>query len=289
MSPVRPLNRKPRPAAGTAPAVPGRARRRGRLWGLALFTLALLAPVGTAAGETWLEDLHFSVDVLMLRDAVRVRLTFQDLGDGKYRAEISGELQGALKAIGGERRDQYRTDMAWRHGRLLPLVYREESRRRKKRHLKEYRFDYARGKLEMWQEKGGKMVRKWETPLTEAIYDPLSAFYNCRLGLLGPIRDGQVFKVAGIPYPKPEEMEVRIGPETPQGRKAMISVTGLDHRNKPGPVFALLDQQMVPRHAWTRVWGLGKITGELLPGGKGLQGLPPEVAASRGAGPAPGS
>ena len=132
VSPVRPLNRKPRPAAGTAPAVPGRARRRGRLWGLALFTLALLSPAGTAAGETWLEDLHFSVDVLMMRDAVRARLTFQDLGDGKYRAEISGELQGALKALGGERRDQYRTDMAWRHGRLLPLVYREESRRREK-------------------------------------------------------------------------------------------------------------------------------------------------------------
>ncbi len=270
-----------RPVPGEEPRVRPRPWRRL----LVLIIIAVFFHPGWAAAgaDTILEDLNYRVDALLFQDAVRARLTLKSLGNGKYEAEISGSPQGALKSLTGERRDSYQTEMAWRQGRLLPVVHREESRRQGKVHLKEYRFDYARGKLEMWQLKEGKgMVLKWQTTLKEPIYDPLSAFYNCRLGLLGPIRDGQVFKLRGIPYPKPEEVEVRIGPETAEGRKTMITLAGQAHKKKPGPVFAFLDGQMVPRHAWTRVLGIGKITGELLPGGKGLRGLTPEVAAGQG-------
>jgi hypothetical protein len=171
--------------------------------------------------------------------------------------------------------------MVWRSGKLMPLVYREESRRQGKRHLKEYRFDYSRGRLELWQwkENTGKLVCKWQTPLSEPVYDPLSAFYNCRLGLLGPVREGQVFKLAGIPYPKPEKIEVHIGAETPEGRQAMISVARRDQR-EPSRVYAFLDGQLVPRQAWVKVLGAGKISGELLPGGTGLKGGLPEAPGS---------
>jgi hypothetical protein len=205
-------------------------------------------------------------------------LTLKSLGAGRYQAEISGEPLGLLKVITGKRRDSYQTEMIFRDGKLMPLVYQEESRKKGKRHLKEYRFNYDQGVLELWQLKEGKgLVKKWQTALKGPIYDPLTAFYNCRLGLLGPIRDGETFRVAGIPYPKPEEIEVRIGPETDQGRKVMIAINNKSFENDRGVVFAYLDEAQVPKQAWTSA-RVGKISGERLDGGKplngGLPGLP---------------
>ena len=229
--------------------------------------------------EQLLEDLKFRVEYLLWKDVARAQLTLKSLGPGRYQAEITGEPLGLLKVFTGKRRDSYQTEMIFRKGKLMPLVYREESQKKGKRYLKEYRFDYDQGLLEMWQLKEGKgtMVRKWHTELKGPIYDPLTAFYNCRLGLMGPIRDGQTFKVTGIPYPKPEEIEVRIGPESAEGRKIMISISNNAFEDDRGTVFAYLDNALVPKQAWTSA-RVGKISGERLDGGKalngGLPGLP---------------
>ena len=222
------------------------------------------------------------MEYLLWKDVARAQLTLKSLGAGRYQAEISGEPLGMLKVLTGkDRRDSYQTEMIWRQGKLVPLIYREESRKRGKRSLKEYRFDYDQSRLELWQLKEGKgvMVRKWETALKAPISDPLSAFYNCRLGLLGPIKEGQTFKVSGIPYPKPEEIEVRIGPETESGRKIMIAINNKAFNNDRGVVFAYLDGNRVPKQAWTSA-RVGTISGELLPGGKPLSRRPPELAGT---------
>jgi Protein of unknown function (DUF3108) len=251
----------------------------------------LLALITILAVQTWswsqaqaaapqgelMEDLKFKVEYLLWKDVAQAQLTLKSLGPGHYQAEISGEPLGLLKVITGKRRDSYRTEMILRHGKLMPLVYREESQKKGHRHLKEYRFNYDQGVLELWQLKEGKgMVQKWHTALKDPIYDPLTAFYNCRLGLMGPIREGETFKVAGIPYPKPEEIEVRIGPETDQGRKIMIAINNNAFESDRGVVFAYLDAERVPQQAWTSA-RVGKISGRLA-GGKslngGLPGLP---------------
>jgi hypothetical protein len=278
-----------RPGAGRW----GQDRLPRRGWLAALIILALWAFPGWAATgpDPLLEDLHYRVDVLVWQDIARARLTLKSLGPGRYLAEISVAARGMLQTMSGDRRENYQTEMVWREGKLMPVVYREESRRRGKRRLKEYRFDYARGKLELWQLKEGKgLVRKWQTPLTEPIYDPLSTCYNCRLGFWGPMRGGQVFKIKGIPYPKPEVMEVRVGAQTNQGCQIMITIANQGSKGKgQSQVFAYLDGQLVPQRAWTTVWGFGKVSGELLPGGKGLEAGLPEVAAAREANAAPGS
>ena len=267
-------------------------RWRGFLTAFILvLTAALAVPtwLGTpapasVAQEQLLEDLNFRVEYLMWKDVAPARLTLKSQGDGRYLAELTGEPLGMLKVlVGQDRRDSYQTEMIWREGRLVPLVYREESRRKGKRGVKEYRFDYDKGRLELWQWKDGQniMLRKWETALKGPINDPLSAFYNCRLGLLGPIRDGATFKVTGIPYPKPEEIEVRIGPETKEGRKIMIAINNKAFANDRGVIFAFLDDGRVPKQAWTSA-RIGTITGQLLPGGKPLNGGLPETAGRPG-------
>jgi hypothetical protein len=248
---------------------------------LAIVLLAWWASYGraTTGSGPLLEDLYYRVDIMLLKDVARARLTLKSLGPGRYQAEISGEARGVLRLLTGQRRDCYQTEMVCRQGRLLPVVYREESVRSGKRHLKEYRFDRARGRVEMWQWKEGKgLVPKWETTLAVEVFDPLTAFYNCRLGVMGQVKEGETFKVPGIPYPKPEELEVRIGPETKEGRKAMISLGNQVSRssNSATVVFAYLDGQGVPKQAWTSS-SIGNITGELLPGSKTLKDSLPEL------------
>jgi len=264
-------------------------RQPRSFWGLLLLALVAalvlqawpgaLAPAAVAQGQL-LEDLNFRVEYLLWKEVARARLTLTSLGPGRYLVELSGEPLGLMKALVGPRRDSYQTEMIWRDGRFVPLVYREESRKKNKRYLKEYRFDYEKGQLEMWQlkEDRGVMVRKWHTTLKGSIQDPLSAFYNYRLGLLGPIKEGETLRLEGIPYPKPEEIEVRIGPETEWGRKVMISINNQAFANERGTVFAYLDGCRVPRKAWTNVLNMGTISGELLPGGKPLNGTLPEMA-----------
>ena len=211
---------------------------------------ALAAPV-------LLEDLRYRLEVLSLEDAARVKLTLTRLGPNRFAAEIIGEPQGLLKIMSGGQRERLQTEMVWRNHRLLPLIYREESWQGKKRRLKEYRFDYAKGRLALWEWRQGKgLSKKWQTDLAGQVYDPLSAFYNIRLGLLGPTREGEANTIQGIPYPRPEPIEVSLGETTESGLKAIVSMANPIFPDSRGEFFAYLDKQLVPHEAWTKISGV---------------------------------
>ncbi len=187
-------------------------RTRSRLAGtFPCLVLLLLIQLGlprhpALAAPVLLEDLHYRLEVLVWQDAARVKLTLTRLGPDRFAAEIVGEPRGLFKILSGGRRERLKTEMVWRDHRLLPLIYREESGRGKQRRFKEYRFDYSQGRLEMWEWRPGKgLAKKWQTDLAGQVYDPLSAFYNIRLGLLKPNRAGKpaLFRAFPIPTPKP--------------------------------------------------------------------------------------
>jgi len=262
-----------------------RSRPAGVLPFLILLLIGLFPPTAMAA-PALLEELRYRVEVLSLQNAARVKLTLNRLGPGRFTAEAIGETQGLIKLLSGGQRERMQTEMVWRNQRLLPLIYREESWRGQKRRLKEYRFNYSRSRLELWEWHQGKgLSKKWQTDLTTQVYDPLSAFYNCRLGILGPTREGETSTIQGIPYPHPETMEVRLGEEGPDGRQVMLSLINSVFQGSRGVVFANVDKQFVPHQAWTTVSGI-TIRGVLLPESAimapGLPGLnAPGLAASR--------
>ena len=125
-------------------------------------------------------------------------------------------------------------------------------------------------------------VEKWETDLSIQVYDPLSAFYNIRLGIIGPNREGETNTIPGIPYPRPEAMEVRLGSMTESGIKAMVSLVNPVFPGSRGVVFAYVDTQLVPHQAWTTVSGI-TIRAFLLPGSVRL---PPGLPELKAPGPA---
>jgi hypothetical protein len=263
-------------------------RARSRLAGvfpclvlLLLIQLGLPSPPALAA-PALLEDLRYRLEVLAWKDAARVKLTLTRLGPDRFAAEIIGEPQGLLKLLSGGHRERLQTEMVWRNHRLLPLIYREESWQGQKRRFKEYRFCYSQNRLELWEWRLGKgMLKKWQTDLAGQIYDPLSAFYNIRLGVLGPTREGETNTIQGIPYPRPDAMEVRLGSMTDSGLKAMVSLINPIFPDSRGEVFAYVDKQLVPHQVWTTVSGI-TIRGWLLPESvimdPGLPGWRPPLA-----------
>ncbi|MBM4296061.1 MAG: DUF3108 domain-containing protein [Deltaproteobacteria bacterium] len=241
---------------------------------LGLLGLSILpASLAASPAETLLEDLRYEVDVWVWRKAVQARISLRKVGEGRYLAEISGEALGLARVLSGQRRDNHQTEMVYRNGRLAPVVYREESRRRGRRHFKEYRFLYDQGRLELWQwdDHQQQLFRKWETPLQEPMYDPISAFYNYRLGLMGPVKAGDILRVQGIPHPQREIIEVRLGPEGEEGKEAMVSLVNRAFEDEKGVVFVTFDKDLVPTRAWSRVLVFGKIIGRLQSGSKSVK------------------
>jgi hypothetical protein len=243
---------------------------------LALWLTVGLSPAGTESsapplGEM-LEDLRYQVAVWLFPDAIAARVTFKRLEPGRYRAEVQGRAQGFLGVLSGRWQGVYATDMIYAEGKLLPLLYREESQNRGKKNLNEYRFDYPNKVVELykWDQDKQVLSKRWEAPLNEPMYDALTFYYNQRLNGMVFQKGGDALRFQGIPYPEPEDIVLRIGPDTPQGRKIMVTLDNRIFENERNEVYAFLDKDGVATEAWTNVLRFGKVTGKLLLGGKRL-------------------
>jgi hypothetical protein len=251
---------------------------------LLMFILLQLAlgPVGATAGPEAREDLRYQISLGPWSDVARVHLALKEVKPGHYLAEFSGAAQGMWRLLSRWLPERYQSEMVYREGRLVPLIYREEFQDKGRHYRKEYHFNYEKGHLTLWsQVDGGQKVKKWEVPLKDPVYDLLSLFYNVRLGVLGPVPAGSTLRVAVLPTPKLQELVFRIGPETDQGRKVMVNCC------QPGSAaedqyFFYLNAEQVPTLAWTQVTFFGRLAGRLLNPGEvrkdGLLALPPAAS-----------
>lgn len=245
------------------------------IWCSVLILLLGLGHPAAARADEKLEDLQYRVDLGIWHDVARVHLSFSQVGPDRYRAEFTGAAQGAWKLLSRWLPERYQTDMVLEQGRLKPLVYCEEFQYKGRHIHKEYRFDYSGGVLEVWRGVDHQELRKdSQVPLPEPVYDPLSLFYNLRLGALGVLRPGQTLRVAVVPTSEPREMVLRFGPEIAEGRKVMLEVKDKGSGAAEGPYFILSTPKGVPQQAWTRVF-VGRLSGELLNPGEVMEaGLP---------------
>ncbi|MFI5329764.1 MAG: DUF3108 domain-containing protein [Desulfobaccales bacterium] len=237
-------------------------------WFLILLLLANLGHPGSGLAAPGpgaeLENLEYRVSLGICSEVALVHLRLAQVGPNRYRAEFSGAAQGMWRLLSRWLPEGYQTDMEVEGGRLKPLVFREKFQAKGHHIHKEYRFDYSRGVLELWRsEDYQELVKDWQVPIKEPLYDLLSLFYNLRLGAMGPLTGGQTLRVALIPTQGPQEMILRIGPETYEGRKIMIEVLSKEEV-ETGPYFVYCNSQGVPQEAWTRVSFFGKLAGQLL-------------------------
>jgi hypothetical protein len=164
------------------------------------------------------------------------------------------------------------------------MLYREEFLNQGQKVMKEYRFDHERGRLTLWRQvQGSEKVKKWEVPLKAPVYDPLTLFYNVRLGVFGPLPGGSTLRVKVLPTPEPREMVFMIGAVSDLGRKVMMECRRSESK-VVGQYYLSLSPEQVPTLAWTRVPLFGKLAGRLVNPGEikkeGLLGLPPSPSAA---------
>ena len=245
-----------------------------------IFLQLLLAPaLGTGASLSGTqEDLQYRVSLGPWSDVARLHLVLTETKPGHYRAEFFGAAQGMWRLLNRWLPERYSTEMVWRQGRLLPLVYREEFMDKGEHIIKEYHFDYELQRLSLRRRvEGGAWVKKWEVPLTTPIYDLLSLYYNVRLEALGPLRAGANLHVSVLAS-KPRKLVFRLGEKTDQGLKVLLNFRPQDSDTED-QYFIELNSQRVPTLAWTRVTFFGKLAGHLLNPGGIRQGLLPAVAS----------
>ncbi len=153
-------------------------------------------------------------------------MDFREAGPGRYQADLDGRSQGLLAILTGGWEGGLSTEMEYSEGKLRPLVYREISTKNGKKRVMEYRFDYAQKNVELFKpDDQGKMTKRWETNLNGPMYDPLTFFYNRRLtGAGANEKGGESVKFHSIPYPKADDITLRVGDQTPEGRKIMVDL-----------------------------------------------------------------
>jgi hypothetical protein len=209
------------------------------------------------------EDLQYQVGLGPWSDVARVHLVLKKPKPGYYRAEFYGAAQGMWRVLNLFLPELFATEMVYRDGRLMPLVYREKFMAHGKHVVKEYRFDYDKRRLTLKRQiDGGPWVKKWAVPLKEPVYDLLSLAYNVRIGAFGPLAGGSNLQV-WVLSSKPQKMTFRIGPKTAAGRKVMLNYRPPDS-DSDDQYFIYLNPQGLATQAWTRVTFFGKLGGHLL-------------------------
>jgi len=240
-------------------------------------------PLAAAPAPAIREDLEYQISLGPCADVGRVHIILKELEPGRYLAEVSGAAQGVWQLTSRWLPERYQAEMVYRDGKLAPLLYREEFISQGQKVMKEYRFDHERGRLALWrQAHGSEKVKKWEVPLKDPVYDPLTLFYNIRLGVFGPLPGGTTLRVMVLPTPDPREMVFKIGALNDQGRTVMLDCRRSESK-AVNQYYLSLSPEQVPTLAWTRVPLFGKLAGRLLNPGdirkEGLLALPPSPSA----------
>lgn len=239
-------------------------------------------PLAAAPAPPVREDLEYQISLGPWSDVARVHLILKELEPGRYLAEVSGAAQGMWQLTSRWLPERYQAEMVYRDGRLVPLLYREEFLNQGQKVMKEYRFDHEHGRLTLWRQvQGREKVKKWEVSLKGPVYDPLTLFYNVRLGVFGPLLGGATLRIKVLPTPEPREMVFTIGAVNHQVREVMMECRRSETK-EVNQYYLSLSPEQVPTLAWTRVPLFGKLAGRLVnPGGirrEGLLAQPPSPA-----------
>jgi hypothetical protein len=261
--------------------------RLTRLLLLVVFLLQLAPgplPLAAAPAPAIREDLEYQISLGPCDDVGRVHIILKELEPGRYLAEVSGAAQGVWQLTSRWLPERYQAEMVYRDGRLVPLLYREEFLNQGQKVMKEYRFDHEHGHLTLWRQvQGSEKIKKWEVPMKAPVYDPLTLFYNVRLGVFGPLPGGSTLRVMSLPTPEPREMVFMIGAVNDRGRKVMMECRRSETK-EVNQYYLSLSPEQVPTQAWTRVPLFGKLAGRLVNPGEikkeGLLGLPPSPATA---------
>ncbi len=160
----------------------------------------------------------------MIKRAALGRLSFKAMEKkGYYTATLQGETLGVLGWVARYRVDTYRSVMEEVDGGqgLRAISFEEHVKVGNKINRKVHLFDYQR---RTWTSKrlkkdGTWEVREEEIPPGRVYDDYITASYNFRYGVYGPVERGKKYVVATFPRKGLSSYEVRIASKEEEDRK----------------------------------------------------------------------
>lgn len=227
------------------------------------------------------EDCRYAMDFLVFSRLAAGELRFAATEQPNvYRAELIGRTQGIASWLTGERTQTYTSLMKQApDGALLSVehVSRVVKRRRgtwqkRERH---YRYDYVEGKVfdEKTREGVLRSSKAHAIPSGQQPVDMLTAFYNLRLGVYGPLVPGARFLIPTYSKERFTVIEVTILTAEQQSAHRYFPAAGLLFETKIDPeifdtvsgtlYFWLYDESCPQRGIVQDVIGLGDVRGYL--------------------------
>ena len=225
------------------------------------------------------EDLTYDVSFLWFSGLAAARIRLQPGAvAGRYVASLEARTLGLTAFLTRHRRNRYETTMELVDGRLRPLRHEAVDTRGtgdSTRHRRTvYEFDYEHREILFRKTKTGFPDEDELRPMPdEGVYDVLSALYNLRAGLLGPLAPGAEYTLATVASDGARNIDIRILDAAEResytkfpggGQLASVRVGGDVFGTEDGSVFVWFDRRMQPgRTVVEKVLGLGDVTGTL--------------------------
>lgn len=227
------------------------------------------------------EEVKYDINFLWFKKAAEGSFKFTREGKG-YRAVLEAETKGFIGFFTSYRKHRYVSYMTYLPEKRKLQVNRFERyaiiRKREEKTITDLDYDT---RLMNWEEyKKGRLIEEKSEPIPEgAEYeDILSAFYNFRMGVFGPIEKNRKFEVNTIPEKGVSTISVKICGEedAPLARKLFGSFFSDDlvhvkvkvpkdiFKSKKGEVSMLLNDKIIPLQGVVKDYiGFGDIKGTL--------------------------
>lgn len=259
---------------------------------LLLLSLALLlflsVPGHVGAQETGIaksiqklvgEDYLYAIDFLFFTKLAEGELRFSETDlPNVYRAELVGRTLGVASWLSGNRTQTYTSLMELTPGDTLRSIEHVAKIRKRKwgkwqNRERHYRYDYEQGKVfdEKSREGVFRSKKEHDIPEGQQPVDMLTAFYNLRAGVYGPLVRGAQFLVptyAKGEFPEIEiniltlEQQIEHGYFPSHGLLAQIKVDPEVFETDSGKLYVWFNDAGIPERGIVEdMIGLGDIRG----------------------------
>ena len=238
-------------------------------------------------GESFVgEEFTYSIGFWILSNVAEGTIRLTKNSDGEYVAILSAHTTGGIGRLFRKRKDTYTSHLKIIDGgkRFVTSRLEKDVRIGKKTRKSVQVLDYDKGTLGWTTYKKGKVRRTGEMPIPpDEKYDgPLTAFYNLRHGVYGPIEEGNKYFIKTIPKKdKPmDDIELHIATQKEFKKQVKKQLRGKDigakyyaravidkdfFDSKTGVVEIFFNEDMVPVEAIARdVLLFGDIRGRLI-------------------------
>jgi hypothetical protein len=230
------------------------------------------------------EDRHYAIDFLFFENLAEGQLQLSETEEpGVFRVTLIGRTLGIASWLAGERIQTYTALMKITpEGSLRSIEYKSQIRKKRWGQWtykeKTRQFDYDQNKIMETKssDSGSSSFVEYEIPEEMQPVDMLTAFYNLRIGVYGPLSPGKKILVPTFSSKGFVEIEAHVLTKEEQEKYKFFPKTGLliqaiidpeIFETKSGHLLVWFDQNGIPSRGIVEdMIGLGDVHGYLAKG-----------------------